>query len=533
MAEETDQHAPKPGTGIHALPPTTVRQIGSSQVLVDPTSVVKELVDNALDARATAVFVDVSANLIDSIQVKDNGHGISGPDRALVCRRYCTSKIRNFDELKGVGGKWLGFRGEAMASMAEMSGNICVTTRVEGEPVAVLLKFDRGGELVSTERASHPVGTIVKVTDFFRHLPVRKQDALKQSTQFIGNAKRLMQAYALARPTVRFQLRILKAKSDKGNFNYAPTVRANVEDAAFKVIGRECASQCDWTAIETDGFEICAFLPKPDAVAAKVGGYGAFLSIDSRPVSPARGTMKKIVSTFKDKVRTAGPSLSAVKDPFMCMNIICPPDSYDPNIEPAKDDLLFEDPDMVIQAVGKLLDTFYPKIVCDGYEPPTSAQPARQLDEEAASDGLYDAQEDKMRNVSRISPSIPRQGSGEWRTTMYGIDEEEPELLTVEDQARSLHDDDEGERRAPEVSNPWTIAKMNALNKPKIIRGPPQLLTPARSAGDIAMASSSPSRGHFQTTPRATGPLTPQTISRAILTQSSNREELAKGVQHR
>ena len=149
MVDESGQDAIKPATGIQALPPTTVRQIGSSQVLVDPTSVVKELIDNALDARATAVWVDVSVNTIDTIQVKDNGHGIPAQDRQLVCRRYCTSKIRDFDDLKEVGGKWLGFRGEAMASMAEMSGTINVTTRVEGEPVAVLLKFDRKGELDS------------------------------------------------------------------------------------------------------------------------------------------------------------------------------------------------------------------------------------------------------------------------------------------------------------------------------------------------------------------------------------------------
>jgi DNA mismatch repair protein MutL len=135
--------------GIKALPPTTVSQIGSSQVLIDPSSVVKELIDNALDARATAIFVDISVNTIDSIQVKDNGHGIPADDRSMACRRYCTSKIRDFHDLKQVGGSWLGFRGEALASMAEMSGFLGVTTRVEGEPVAVLLKFERNGEALS------------------------------------------------------------------------------------------------------------------------------------------------------------------------------------------------------------------------------------------------------------------------------------------------------------------------------------------------------------------------------------------------
>ncbi|KAF1997629.1 putative DNA mismatch repair protein mutl [Amniculicola lignicola CBS 123094] len=131
------------------LPTSTVRQLGSSQVLVDPSSVVKELIDNALDARSTAIFVEIASNTIDAIQVRDNGHGIPAEDWELVCRRYCTSKIRDYDDLKDVGGKWLGFRGEAMASMAEMSGSLAITTRLEGEPVAVLLKYGRNGEIES------------------------------------------------------------------------------------------------------------------------------------------------------------------------------------------------------------------------------------------------------------------------------------------------------------------------------------------------------------------------------------------------
>jgi len=145
MEHDTEEHLPS----IAALPPTTVRQLGSSNVLVDPSSVVKELIENALDARTNAVFVDMSANGLDMIQVKDTGHGIPAEDRPLVCRRYCTSKLRQFRDLSEIGGKWLGFRGEAMASMAEMSGSLEVITRVEGEPVAVKLKYGRDGELTA------------------------------------------------------------------------------------------------------------------------------------------------------------------------------------------------------------------------------------------------------------------------------------------------------------------------------------------------------------------------------------------------
>jgi DNA mismatch repair protein MutL len=132
---------------IAALPASTVRQIGSSQVLVDPSSIVKELIDNALDARANAIFVDIASNTIDTIQVKDTGHGIPQEDRPLACRRHCTSKIRDFADLMETGGIWLGFRGEALASIAEMSGIVEITTKVEGEPVAVRLKYERNGEL--------------------------------------------------------------------------------------------------------------------------------------------------------------------------------------------------------------------------------------------------------------------------------------------------------------------------------------------------------------------------------------------------
>lgn len=132
---------------IAALPPNAVRAIGSTQALTDAASVVKELIDNALDARASAISVDISTNTLDVIQVKDNGHGIGPDDREMVCRRFCTSKIRELDDLENIGGTSLGFRGEALASAAEMSGSVIVATRVEGEAVAVTSKFGRQGEI--------------------------------------------------------------------------------------------------------------------------------------------------------------------------------------------------------------------------------------------------------------------------------------------------------------------------------------------------------------------------------------------------
>ena len=132
---------------ITALPPNAVQAIGSSQALSDSASVVKELLDNAIDGGANKISIELSANTLDDIRLKDNGHGIAPDDRTMICKKYCTSKIRSYHDLENVGGRSLGFRGEALASAAELSGSLIITTRIEGEGTAVELKFDRKGQI--------------------------------------------------------------------------------------------------------------------------------------------------------------------------------------------------------------------------------------------------------------------------------------------------------------------------------------------------------------------------------------------------
>lgn len=132
---------------IAPLPDSTVRAISSSLVLHDACSVVKELVENALDANATSVTVETSLNTLEVIQVKDNGHGIGIEDRQLVCKRGYTSKIRTIEDLQWLSGSSLGFRGEALASLAELSSVVTFTTRVDGEMVGTTLTFGKDGAL--------------------------------------------------------------------------------------------------------------------------------------------------------------------------------------------------------------------------------------------------------------------------------------------------------------------------------------------------------------------------------------------------
>lgn len=352
-------------SSIRALPAPTVRALSSSLTLADPVAAVKELVDNALDAGATSVAVDVAANTIDYVSVRDNGRSVppTGDDRALLGRRHSTSKLGDGDESRDVGGRTLGFRGEALASLAEVAAGVWVTVRCEGEGVASVLRIGRtpGEGGIEERKVGAPVGTTVRAEGFFERWPVRKQSALRDREKGLKRLRGVMQTYALARPGVRLQLRVGKGKGTavagggKGDWVYAPkpgiavgTEEERMADAVWKVVGKDTAAQCAYSIREVKGYTVEAFLPRSDAEGRKITGYGQFLSIDTRPVSTARGTMKLIAKAFRNKLKKANPALEDVKEPFWKMDVKCPPGSYDPNVEPSKNDLLFDDAGSVL-----------------------------------------------------------------------------------------------------------------------------------------------------------------------------------------
>ncbi|GIK07313.1 hypothetical protein Aspvir_002975 [Aspergillus viridinutans] len=360
---------------IAALPQTTVRAIGSTSVISDPCSIVKELLENSLDAHATAIFIEISQNTVDVIQVKDNGHGIPSEDHPFVCKRAFTSKIETVDDLRKLGGKSLGFRGEALASAAEVCGGVTVTTRVQADPVGFCMKYGRNGELLSTQRASHPVGTTVRVTDLFKNIPVRRQTILKSTAKTIAKIKKIIQSYAIAQPTIRLSLKVLKAPSEKANWVYAPGKNASLMDAALKVVGTEVASACvtkEWPCgndlDEESGsgndssFQLTAILANPGSDYTKVNNASQFFSVDGRPLSATRGIGQEISKLYKSHLRAAASrsgAFSNISDPFLCLQIRCPEACYDVNVEPAKDDVLFENQQDVLSLAEDLFKDVY------------------------------------------------------------------------------------------------------------------------------------------------------------------------------
>ncbi|TVY94419.1 PMS1 protein-like protein [Lachnellula willkommii] len=362
---------------IAALPEATVHLLGSAQALTTPTSLVKELVDNGLDANATSIDILISQNTIDKIEVRDNGHGIPQEDLDALGRRGHTSKLRSFDELKSIGGVSLGFRGEALASAVQL-GEVSVTSRTDADPVATTVKLKAPGGIDSQSRKSHPIGTTVCVLKFLERIPVRKQTTLKAAPKTLVKIKELLQSYALSRPSVRFNLKIVKGT--KGSWSFAPRPNDGIKEAVSQVIGRDAAAQCmekslvfpesqsgeadasesltEKHQLSNDQFLVEVFLPRPDADPSKFG-HGQFISIDSRPVSHEKGTMKRIVTIFKHCLKAAFGDESEVKNPFIRLSITCPVASYDPNVEPAKDDVLFSNEYLVLEAIEGLFRTIY------------------------------------------------------------------------------------------------------------------------------------------------------------------------------
>jgi DNA mismatch repair protein MutL len=370
-----------PNMVIKALPQSTIHLLGSAQALTTPTSLVKELIDNSIDAHATSVDVLISPNTLDKIEIRDNGHGISAEDLNVLGRRGHTSKLRTFEELKSIGRVSLGFRGEALASAVQL-GDVSVTTRTDGEQVATLVKLKAQGGIASQTRTSHPVGTTVTVANFMFKIPVRKQKFTQNAVKTLAEIKLLLQAYSLARPHIRFGLKV--TKGGKGSWTFAPRPNDGIKEAVAQVLGHNLVAQCveksltiashnpsskgclSLITLEKDQdpesesiFVAEAFLPKPDADPSKIG-CGQFISIDSRPVAHDKGTMKKIVTMYKYYIKAAlTDNCESVRSPFLRLNIKCPISSYDPNVEPAKDDVLFEDETIILDFVENLFRSFY------------------------------------------------------------------------------------------------------------------------------------------------------------------------------
>src|SRR5450755_862563 len=217
---------------IHVLSERVANQIAAGEVVERPASVVKELLENALDAGSTRIKIQVEAGGKKLIQITDNGCGMVRDDALLAFERHATSKIKNAEDLLSVA--TLGFRGEALPSIASVS-RLRLETRDPLEASGTIVEIN-GGKIFKVEEAGLPIGTSITIRDLFFNTPARKKFLKAESTE-LSHIASLVTHYALAHPEKHFELH-----SATNAMLVAPPV-AGYSERVYQVFGKETLDQ--------------------------------------------------------------------------------------------------------------------------------------------------------------------------------------------------------------------------------------------------------------------------------------------------
>jgi len=245
---------------IQQLPPRLANQIAAGEVVERPASVVKELVENSIDAGATQIQIDIEKGGARRIRIRDDGSGISSDELELALSRHATSKISTLDDLEAIAS--LGFRGEALASISSVS-RLTLTSKPPQQDMAWQAFCEGRDMAVQTEPATHPDGTTVDVTDLFFNTPARRKFLRTEKTEF-SHVDEVVRRIALGNPSVGFTLshngKILRRYSVASNADAAGQLAKRLEQVA----GKRFCSEAIYVEHAAEPFRLSGWMAPPE-----------------------------------------------------------------------------------------------------------------------------------------------------------------------------------------------------------------------------------------------------------------------------
>ena len=348
---------------IRLLPPVLANQIAAGEVVERPASVVKELVENSLDAGATRIDVDIVQGGAKLIRVRDNGSGIPRDELPLALVRHATSKISTADDLAAI--TTMGFRGEALASAASVS-RLTLTSRTEDEKEAWQVFAEGSAEEASIKPASHPVGTTVEVKDLFFNVPARRRFLKSEKTEF----SRILQTVShLALSRFDFEISLRR----DGRLVKTVRIPADPDEDIIRVgsvVGGSFAEEAVRVSEESAGTELKGWIMMPDPEGGSAPDEYFFVN--------GRAVRDRLLMHAVRQAATEITGKNAVPSYVLYLKI--DPHDVDVNVHPTKHEVRFAEArsvhDLVVLGVRNAFAGVYgqgsvfPETDEGGYAPP-------------------------------------------------------------------------------------------------------------------------------------------------------------------
>ena len=321
---------------IQILPEPVAQAIAAGEVIERPASVVKELMENALDAGASKIVVELKAGGLQLIRVLDDGEGIDPEDVPVALQRYATSKIQKSEDLFAI--HTLGFRGEALPSIAAVS-RMSIRTRVPSF-VSGTQFLCEGGEIRSVTEAGCPVGTEVEVRNLFYNIPVKRKFVKSIQTELRHSLNHFLRL-SLAHPSVSFKF----VHEGRVLYEYLKTDSPMVRVEA--ILGREIYRHLQPIEFEEGETHLRGFASLPSF--SKGNGDGIYLYVNRRFIKD-RMIYKAILEAYRHVIPRG-------KFPVVILFMTLPPSAIDVNVHPTKAEVKFKDPDRMFRMVQGALSS--------------------------------------------------------------------------------------------------------------------------------------------------------------------------------